>query len=211
MIYHAGLERGNSESSGTPELFRYHLHGVHDNHLEYFCRWDKLIDLESKATAANYHRIWTLSSQVRQVTRAKCIGGLRLSTETNLESETEKVTLIFRQEYNGQVENRNVVSMTFSVGDRVVVSVEKRSETLSSVDIEDLNRPPAIGDIEPNLCSGRIVSITTDEVHVDVKSLSKRLRRYVQLMFPMDTLTIMTTGPYFVVRMESICDWIRRK
>lgn len=46
VLYHRAVENGTIESSGMGKLFEARVTHLTEDHIKYFLKWDKLIDLE---------------------------------------------------------------------------------------------------------------------------------------------------------------------
>ncbi len=60
------MENGTKESSGMGDLFSTRTDHVQENHVAYFAKWDKLIDMERKDAQSMRKEIWSMSSKERE-------------------------------------------------------------------------------------------------------------------------------------------------
>ena len=79
MTNHAFHEGGDAVSSGVPTLFEYTTSGLTVRQAAYLRHWDRLVDLEAKATAGTTHQMWSMSSHSRMSQGDRCAAGLRLA------------------------------------------------------------------------------------------------------------------------------------
>jgi hypothetical protein len=196
MVYHAALDGGNGETSGSIELFTYVMNGLKQSHIQYFRYWDHLLDLEASAEAdSTVQGKWRASGAVLQYIGEKCIGNVNVgSIEKKIHDCYElKLNLPKFLKKDSDAEISDDSAKHFAVGDHVIISVDKitsndcsRSiDSSLSYDIEDLIKDavsPKIT-VEPNICGGIIKDISESHLIVTLKQTPKRLLKLWYVFF----------------------------
>ncbi|KAL6069587.1 Tripartite DNA replication factor [Balamuthia mandrillaris] len=67
-LYHKALENGNAESSSLGALFDEKTGHLKPHHIEYFLKWDRLIELEGSELYKHRKEIWTMTGEEREQT-----------------------------------------------------------------------------------------------------------------------------------------------
>lgn len=143
MAYHAALDRGSRDTSGVPHLFDYSMRGfLTQQHLDYFIKWDHLLDLEASASLSKQYQTWSQPSSRIEGRGNSCCGNLiatacsfdhddmkadraRINAEWNEERSSRCVLFLQKLMQSSGHENEVSSSNTpFHVGDSVVISLE---------------------------------------------------------------------------------------
>ena len=147
-----------------------------------------MIDLEETAINSSYDPLWNTPGAVSEEIQRNCISGLYLSA---VETSSSVSVLIFCKTptimKDGVSSERVPISGTVCKGDRVHISMEAVEAPVG--DIEDIAVNTSfisthlsrwcISNIQPSLCSGTVTDISTEEVHVTVKILPRRIKSYI--------------------------------
>jgi hypothetical protein len=198
MTYHAALDGGNATSSGAPEVFAHLLRRVTPFHVSYIKYWEELLDLEESACESSLHSLWTLPSSEKEL-RAKgqggCVGNLLATSCARASPTTEEYKIVFKKEnesqlFNFEVEDQRDESNVFSVGERVIISVEKSvsddspssssSSSSSTTDIENIGMNGI--STEPNIAIGHVTEVTDISISLTVPTKPTRVLTVIQTM-----------------------------
>jgi DNA replication ATP-dependent helicase Dna2 len=94
-LFHKAVENGTVETSHMGDLFLDTTKHLNANHLAYFAKWNKLIELEKKDSLLYRKEIWSLTSSEREKL-GRCFGGMVLESVGNSDSKYE---YLFRKYY----------------------------------------------------------------------------------------------------------------
>jgi hypothetical protein len=131
---HAAASRSNLKVSGpdpTHEELLHHFTGhLVDEELNYFCQWDRLIDLEADASASFIARSWLVESQERETTTLNSISSLvfdnAISSPQAIFDNSWMATIGFRRCPASTLQTP-LANVGFAPGSRVVVSTDTTS------------------------------------------------------------------------------------
>lgn len=140
MLYHAAVEGGNAETSGAAGLFSKALANLKEQHLAFFRKWDRLIDLEAEYTSKSSVASWQQAALDREDSTGQCVGGLILEGQqlASLDISADTCVLTFKRgkkEVHGKRDKRlrDLSELSVGVGDRVIISTESIVESVISM------------------------------------------------------------------------------
>jgi hypothetical protein len=209
MVYHRAVEDKSSsssheedveqglqfaaESSGVPALFKYLTEDISAGQMDYFKKWDKLLDMENKASEqalhhhSNQHGTWTNPYDRQKVfavqtteAREHALVYENPKLLATLDGYKHAWTLNLR----AQIDQKSCFDMDCIVGDRISISLEKNLVVPKVTDIEDLAAATEVSaawdvvNVEPHVASGILLDIRTDTVVVGFAKLPNRILRY---------------------------------
>lgn len=174
-----------ASSSGAPSLFRYLTGDISASQMAYFTHWDRLLDMEHKASEqAMHHRsaqhgVWT-DPRNRGVFTV-------LSTDSTIGEVDGQPAPIHKHMWTMRHRLGSGSALPFAANDRLSLSVEKIPNhslpSLSGGDIEDIGRDCAsvetwnVLKVEPHVATGVVVAVQEDTIHIGFSKLSSRLQR----------------------------------
>lgn len=111
--------------------FTGHLNGTE---LDYFRKWDRLIDLERHASPSDIAKSWQYESNEKEAKDGKCISSMILDethlpttlVKTNASGGDETATVRFRRSVDGKVK-QPITNLHFEVGAYVIVRTDEAS------------------------------------------------------------------------------------
>lgn len=182
MTFHALLEKGDETTSGVPELFKYSLRGfLKQPQRDYFALWNRLLDLEASTSVSSLYETWAVPSIVLEERGSACLGQLTLVSCLQEADGNECSRLLLARSASKSYHEDLQSSATkhkFSVGDKVIVSLEKVNEAgVSAVELKY---------VDPNVCSGTVVRLKKDSstgVNIIVEILVARIPRRILGIF----------------------------
>jgi hypothetical protein len=206
MTYHKCFENGTEITSGIPVIFLDLTMQTTSQHGAYIRKWDRLIDLEAIAqtSISPIHYIWTRAESSPD----KCITGLDFISYEPREGNIEAVDPVQAQNTLCFTKSQKAASVSTSnpssskrrlmIGDRVIISAEKRWESSSASqgcpksqrlqDIEDIATKGSDAQIAnnlmnvlPHVSTGYIAHLSEDALTIMVHisgDIPPILRRY---------------------------------
>ncbi len=111
--------------------FTGHLNGTE---LDYFRKWDRLIDLERHASPSDIAKSWLYDSNDKEAKDGRCISSMILDethlpttlVKTNASGGDETVTVRFRRSVDGKMK-QPITNLHFEVGAYVIVRTDEAS------------------------------------------------------------------------------------
>ena len=137
LVHCADTNAGsNAHRSSIPhrhllDHFTGHLNGTE---LDYFRKWDRLIDLERHASPSDIAKSWLYDSNDKEAKDGRCISSMILDethlpttlVKTNASGGDETVTVRFRRSVDGKVK-QSITNLHFELGAYVIVRTDEAS------------------------------------------------------------------------------------
>lgn len=178
---HAPTLSSNSGHKRLLDHFTGHLQGAD---LEYFCKWDMLIDLERHASSKNVLSSWLYESDKKETKDGKCISSLVLSefvTEAGdvimeVDDGGEGDTLIRFVRSNDSSHTTPLSNLNFEVGSHAIIS----EDCTSFQSQKDRNGQLGAGRHNMHILRGAVVRI--GEQVIDIAVPNKDVDRFKRLV-----------------------------
>lgn len=153
-------EESSVAREGHSELMNRFTGHLLPEDLEYFARWDRLIDLEADASRSLITETWLVPSEKREEKTGKCISRLQfdIAKSTSCTSKGgSSATLSFRRSRCSTLHSQlNFRNLSLEPGAHVVISVD-RTTTCTS---------PRTSKARMHIVRGFVDRISTDEVEI---------------------------------------------
>jgi hypothetical protein len=160
---------GNSSHKRLLDHFTSHLHGAD---LEYFCKWDMLIDLERHASSKNLLSSWLHESSKKETKDGKCISSLVLAefvtdagVIVDIDGGEEGDTLIRFARSDDSAHTTPLSNLNFEVGSHAIISEDATFASKSEND-----QQMGAGRHEMHILRGAVVRIGEHDIDVAVPS-----------------------------------------
>lgn len=138
-------------------------------HLQYFKKWDKLIDLEALATEFQKNPYWISRGVERELSGERCMNSLDIkSFRKNKMDETYDLILFRKSKLNAVDFSKS----PFNVSDRVAVSIEIHDRTYQKI---FSSSSQSLMTVETSVCSGAIVKISAQDICINLSQKPRRL------------------------------------
>jgi len=126
MLY-ARSETDIDDRSGVKhthgELLAKFTGQLQEDDLQYFRKWDRLIDLEAHASTGNTASVWLVDSQTREATTGETISSL-VYKRTTRSPEGSGVLLHFMRDRSSSLHQANLDRLAIGIGSHVVISTD---------------------------------------------------------------------------------------
>ncbi len=179
---HSPTLSGNSGHKRLLDHFTGHLQAAD---LDYFCKWDMLIDIERHASSKNVLTSWLYDSDKKETKDGKCISSLMLAefvTEgggviVDIDSgEEEEDTLIRFVRSNDATHTTPLSNLNFEVGSHAIISEDGTSLASKS----EKDQKIGVARHEMHILRGAVVRIGQHEIDIAVPS--KDIARFKRLV-----------------------------
>ena len=178
---HSPTLSGNSGHKRLLDHFTGHLQAAD---LDYFCKWDVLIDIERNASSKNVLTSWLYDSDKKETKDGKCISSLELAefvTEgeaviVDIDGGEEEDTLIRFVRSNDATHNTPLPNLNFEVGSHAIISEDGTSLASKS----EKDQKTGAGRHEMHILRGAVVRIGPHDIDIAVPS--KDIARFKRLV-----------------------------
>ena len=169
MINHKAREGGTPDTAPSKTYFLASTSNMDPADIEYFVKWERLIDLEARYCSAKSSNLWHRSGLTLEASTSRCIGDMVCighKVRVGLEGDTYIYTFSRRTwagpqgslgESSSDHMPRSLLELAVGIGDRVLITSETRVSG-------------ATGQLHPfrhiNVCSGNIEVISDSKLEV---------------------------------------------
>ncbi len=164
-LYHKGWENGTEETAKMGPAFNEAIGHLSESHLEYYRKWDRLLDLEDSQLHRSSKMLWRVPASERQA-RGTCAANLLLTKKERQTNLNKNITFEYtfsrkkedltptqnstssnsafgyspsRQNDFSEYYNKRLEN-TFSQGDKVVISVDSSHVALGRAVVVSVTR-----------------------------------------------------------------------
>ena len=140
MIFHKATEGGSLESSGlSPDTYNTLVGDLEGSYLEYFQKWNLMIDLESMESIGFQREIWTMAAMEREAT-GRCISNLELSCVEiqNSSSLSDPYFIKFSRKESSSNYYVDINELMFESGSYVAIGIESAHHAIAFGTIDEL-------------------------------------------------------------------------